>query len=166
MSLIQINQCNPLELAQIIRFGNPWATVLVRTVLAEIAAMRLGASWAMDCPFSQLSDQKRVRFPLPTWICTEALKKVFTSGSTWIRNADHNLSLPVLCSHSQCVRRANPASLKSITPSPPKFVGRQTVGQAIAFLLWTAESVPVQKKIPSDAVKFFDHVPRVAAYLT
>jgi hypothetical protein len=46
---------------------------------------------------------------------------------------------------SHLVRRANPASLRSVTPNPPCVVGRQTVAQATRHFPRTEQSWPAQK---------------------
>ena len=107
-----------------------WATVLLYRHLVEIPAVSAGAKSYIERPCSQLSVQKRVFLPLPTWDFTEMENIAFTCGCAGISRHVQALLESVFANQSHLICKAQPITCRFKIPRPPKFIGWATFSQA------------------------------------
>jgi hypothetical protein len=108
----------------------------------EIALYNAGAWAHKGLTGSQLSVQSLAEAPSPTITDMLAVHMAATHFSLrWGSDTQHRSS-SVLASHSQRSLRAKPKNLRSMTPRPPRSVGRHTPGQETRHFPLVQESAP------------------------
>lgn len=127
------------------RFWNSASLMLLFFPFLDNAANKAGAHRYRGPTDAQLSVQSLVEAPSPS--CTDMLTAhIAVAGLSSLHGrATQQRSGSILLSHSQRNLKANTKKRKSRTPSPPKHVGLQTVGQATLHFPPIVDSVPAQR---------------------